>query len=159
MMLEIGVALTTERALRRSLDLMTAELPGVGVCELLPGDKHAAVILEQINPRSKQKISVGCEHEAVEAIETLMRRVADAPRLDVACSEQSGLLDPLRCRLIGSTPEGRALRKNPSVRVSRSISCLRVVSSIDVSSRMAFSTISSNVDEKSEVWVIYSTYQ
>ena len=92
MMLEIGVALTTERALRRSLHLMKPKLPGVGVCEP-PGDKHAAVILEADQPSIKQKISVGCEHEAVEAIETLVRSLAHAPRLDVAGPKQSRLLD------------------------------------------------------------------
>jgi hypothetical protein len=92
MMLEIGVALTTERALRRSLHVMKPELPGVGVCELRR-EKRAAVILEADQPSIKQKISVGCEHEAVEAIESLMRSVADALRLDVAGPQQSGLLD------------------------------------------------------------------
>ena len=70
---------------------MKPKFPGVGVCEP-PGDKHAAVILEADQPSIKQKISVGCEHEAVEAIETLMRSVADTPRLDVAGPQQSGLL-------------------------------------------------------------------
>jgi hypothetical protein len=45
MMLELGVALTTQRVLRRALHLMKPELPGVGSCEPRK-EKLAAVVLE-----------------------------------------------------------------------------------------------------------------
>ena len=72
---------------------MKPELPGVGICEP-PREKRAAVILDQNQPSIKQEIDVGCQHQTVEAIKSLMRSVANAPRLDVAGPEQSGLLDP-----------------------------------------------------------------
>ena len=71
---------------------MKPKLPGVGVCEPRR-EKRAAVILETDEPSIKQEINVGSEHEAVETIESLTRSVADAPRLDVAGPQQSGLLD------------------------------------------------------------------
>ena len=57
-MLEIGAALTAERASRRSLYLMKPELLSVGVRELRR-EKRAAVVLEADQATIKQEINMG----------------------------------------------------------------------------------------------------
>jgi hypothetical protein len=58
MMLEIGAALTAERAARGSLHLLKPELLSVGVRELRR-EKRAAVVLEADHATSKQEINMG----------------------------------------------------------------------------------------------------
>lgn len=55
--------------------------------------QHLAVILEADEAPVEQQVHVGGQHQAVQAVQALLRGGADAPGLDVAGDQQGGVVD------------------------------------------------------------------